>query len=473
MEKLHTHAERKSEIIERLKEKVETVKEVLLKMEELFIVSPDEAIVKLSEFKEEYLASLNESELGILLSREELILKLEDLRRRHDLEEKRCLQDPELDGEDSEELARIKEELVNAYDEEVKMAENQDLSLHLAVLSGIDNLKAKSQTVKDFKGFETAKSLFEARSSNLEEEEKSHLEFNPADIVHTETDGVSITLVIKDSEFHKYAMGGDPLGFFIPGTPYICIKESEYGGANKENTIDHERKHLVLDGLIPYHIDTERFVKHLTRLETFAQKNVGFFVDREMERFARVGYVAEVINSLHNEFLAEYNNALDKNFGEFKISREMLLAMIFNPDLDERTVDVEVGRSVRALSTAGNEFRKVLNSFAKTERTLQEKGMDDKALVIKDLSTQLKMRFARIIRSLRSTASYAAMTQNKEAVLDMEALVHILPPSKFEHIAIYLESQYEEVEIEDEDDDSDWMDDDMKEAIRRSGEGSQ
>jgi hypothetical protein len=449
MEKLRTHAERKSEIIERLKVKVDLLKEILAKEDELFSMNGEEALAMLDEQKERLVEYIPE-EINVKIDHYNvLVTEWEEIDKR-----RTAIEEVE-DGRGSEEYEALGSRLDEVMAEVERLMEDEEAQFYIKLLNGFNSLKEKILMVENSQAVDLLKESYQKIGI-----EDGVFEPKEEDFILIRKEGPSILLVVKDSEWSMYNEGDDADGFFRGETPFIFIKESVYNSEDSESTIAHERKHLLLDGVITSFISNRNNPAEVAN--KFLDRNLTFIAERALEIITRKGFVGRAINSLHNEFLAEYKNALESDFGEWKISKREQLFMMFNDSLNKNTVLTEVKRSARSLSTAGNYVKGLLISLSKLTNNLQQHGMSKEAEEIKDVSNQFMMRFAHIMRSVRDSGKFACATNSDEALEDMNALVHILEPNKFEHILSYLESQYREAEHVDDDFEDYTTEDDFK-----------
>ena len=429
MEKISTAVEKKEALLDSLAKRVEGVRQVLAEAEWLFDLPSDEAMTKLMNSELEFRMSLPESTYNNIKLAEELRERAGVLDMRLSLH------------------VRGRRDANSLYsDLDVSDTDNEltELNSQIEAIETDPDFVYASTIIQGHQALWRKIRLQNSISTDTEIYRRRQKEYAPTDFVEVKRDTISTTHIVKESSWKD---GKDVGGLYVVGTPFIYIRESNAVPEVYERILSHERKHLVLDGMSNFsNVDPEDVVKkviqdynHSLEFDDNGEEPGENILDYFDENLAEI-----IINNLHNEMLAEYETALDKRFGSSTASRTVQL---LGEEYIDQYLNIEVADATESLSTAGNQFRSVIKMLEGLTKTLKAGHHENEAEYIASFTKSLNKKFLKIIYSLRSSAAYAELS-GEEAVEDMRALVHILPPTKYRHIGTYLRSRFTNVQIE-------------------------
>ncbi|MBU1132451.1 hypothetical protein KKC32_04370 [Patescibacteria group bacterium] len=245
----------------------------------------------------------------------------------------------------------------------------------------------------------------------------------------------SLNIVMKPSAFERKISANDrrTQGIHYTDTPFNFIKAST--PAEEEKTINHENVHNINDGYLGAFIPADR-LNH--RVSSYQDKRelVGFFEGEERRMLedsaARqlrfIGRANDYIDILHNEIVAAYEEAEERNFGA---SAYRLF------DFDNRA---------GAFSTAGSHMQKLIWKI----EYLKESDFTDQPLkeCLAKLEINLKEKFVSTVRTMEGL-SRAASAVGEEVRKEVEILFFFLPPTQYKIIPKYLGEFYDLHEFEE------------------------
>lgn len=416
--------EQKEVLLESLSRRVLGVKKILAEAECLFDLPKDEAMNNLLNSELEFRISLSEEiqtkiklvdELrersGVLWLR--LGVSLRDTREGNSLY-------PDLS------LPEIEQEL-EAVTTQIEAIENDpDVVYASTVIQGHQALWAKIR-------------LQDAFTADVETYRKRQREYVPGDFVEVKRDAISTTHVVKESSWKE---GKDVGGFYAGGTPFIYIRESNAVLEFYGRILQHERKHLILDGMSNFNnVDPTDIVKNVIKDFKYVLDSGEDYKSDSGEGISdyfNATLAETIINNLHNELLAEYETALSGKFGSNTYSNTV---KFLGEGFIDNFLGIEVKDAADSLATAGLQFRQTLKEISQFIDYLNNGNYPEESEYLIKFLKSLKKKFIKIIYVMRSSASYAEVCGD-EAEDDMRALVHILPPTKYRHIGRYLKSRY-------------------------------
>jgi hypothetical protein len=434
MESLRTHAERKEEIIETLSMQVEATRQLLDDAEKLSALPPEVAIREIANVQSSLYSTFPESTLEAYKELRKLRERLTILEQQDESDELSIdLSDDNNDMLDPEAINAIEEALATRekIQGDIRELESEGRVQYVSVVTeGLEALKQKAHVQE----------VFNAQNESISEKQT---DFSKEDVVRTESDAFSTIFVIKDDAWQKAGRNLKNFGYFKSGTNCIFINESTDSSEDDwERTVRHERTHNTLDGIVTHtpvdpSVRLRSGIKRLERLHS--QKIPESILEYEADKLMSPHSLRRIIDSVHNELLAYFESDGDNTLNTIgsEEMKESLKGALSGIDSSRSELLLRLG----SLSTAGKQLREAVVLLRDLPKVLKEVGLTEKAQEYSDTYKKLIETFDNLI--LESRSNYVLAEQlGPEALADRRALLYVLKPSQYRHIATYLTSKY-------------------------------
>lgn len=321
-------------------------------------------------------------------------------------------------GPDEQARRQILAEMQTLQREELPLLENEDLAFLLNMEYVIRGLQRKNNEVEALRD-QPVRTLDELNLYNY------HKTIIPEDIVRIKRTPFELSVVLKPKSYQRVrGQDDDSIGVHFNNSPFSLIRD----GQEIETTMRHESIHNALDQAAGI-----RYYSR-SRLKGLADHHRRSTSDEE-KKAAEASLLqyrpVSLLNQMHNEMLAELENWERHPWNR---DRSKILWIDRNRP---RTFAFHAER----YSTAGRDAMEVVAAFESAAKHCQDPAQRRQLM---ETSRQFQRVFTDAVEYMRS-AMRTARSSGDEAVDRLHALLFVLPPSRYRHLARYLKFKYGDV----------------------------
>jgi hypothetical protein len=265
-------------------------------------------------------------------------------------------------------------------------------------------------------------------------------------IIDIRYSAVDATIVLESDEYAQVSGSDDSYGTHFSDTPFSIVRAR--GAEDLEETVRHERVHNLLDGAGTMwgRTSAKAFESSLAELEKEAGRKGHEGRGSDIEGMLKdIGLEpSNLVDSVHEELLAELENAEASGFGYPLAVRDQVLSEGASSEegreKEEKKKEILLFQKVSgSFATAGEQLQ---NLVAHLEEVEEKAGGAEFTAQVGSLADGVRFTFLRAIEHLRTASEVAKFLDDADVLDDAHALAAILKPSRYRHIVGYLERRF-------------------------------